>query len=102
MIKQYFLVLILTYMEYFILWFLFEHRNKISWDGIKFWLKYPPFISLFFFLIDSWIVATMIYITFFFPYVLIAYCMKTVNKEVFGLNKIIIKARFSVNSSFNK
>lgn len=32
----------------------------------------------------------MIYITFFYPYLLILYCIKNVNKNVFGNNKILI------------
>ena len=32
----------------------------------------------------------MIYITFFYPYLLIIYCIKNVNKEVFGNNKVLI------------
>jgi hypothetical protein len=90
MIKKYIIVLLLTYLEYFILWFFLEYRNKITWDNIKFWLKYTPFICLFFFLIDDWIVATMIYTTFSYPYLLMGYCIKNVNKEVFGINKILI------------
>lgn len=90
MITKYFFVLLLTYLEYFIFYFFLEHKYKITWDNIKFWLKYPPFICLFFFLIDDWIIATMIYITFFYPYLLIIYCIKNVNKEVFGINRILI------------
>jgi len=89
MIKEYFLVLLLTYIEYFVCWLLLEYDYNITWDNIKFWLKYTPFVCLFFFLIDSWIVATMIYTTFTFPYMLMLYCVKNVNKEKFGINKII-------------
>lgn len=91
MIKQYFLILILTYIEYFTCWLFLEHKNKITWDNIKYWLKYPPFICLFFFLIDNWIIAAMIYTTFSYPYLLMLYCIKNVNYEVFGINKIIVK-----------
>lgn len=90
MMIKFFYVLILTYLEYFIFFICLEHKHKITWDNIKFWLKYPPFICLFFLLIDDWIVATMIYITFFYPYLLIIYCIKNVNKEVFGINKVLI------------
>jgi hypothetical protein len=89
MIKQYFLVLLLTYVEYFICWFFLEYDYNKTWDNIKFWLKYTPLVCLFFFLIDSWIVATMIYTTFSFPYMLMLYCVKNVNKEKFGINKVI-------------
>jgi len=90
MIIKYLIVLILTYLEYFILWFFLENKNKITWDNIKFWLKYTPIVCLFFFLIDDWIIATMIYTTFFYPYLLMGYCIKNVNKEAFGINKILI------------
>jgi len=90
MIIKYLMVLFLTYLEYFFLWFLLEYTSKITWDNIKFWLKYTPFICLFFFLIDDWIVATMIYTTFSYPYLLICYCIKNVNKEIFGTNKLLI------------
>jgi hypothetical protein len=93
MIKQYLFVLILTYIEYFIFLFFLENINKITWENIKFWLKYPPFICLFFLMVDSWIVATMIYITFFYPYLLILYCIKNVNKNAFGNNRILINNR---------
>lgn len=104
MIKQYLLVLLLTYIEYFTFLFFLEHRNRITWEGIKFWLKYPPFICLFFFLIDNWLVATMIYITFSYPYLLMAYCMKKINKEFFDSNRVVIKAyfRFSNNNNNKK
>jgi len=94
MIKQYFLVLILTYIEYFVFFLLLEYRNRITWEIIKFWLKYPPFICLFFLLIDNWLVATMIYITFTFPFLLLLYCMKYINKKFFNNNKIIINNSF--------
>lgn len=95
MIKQYILLLFMTYIEYFTLWFFFEYKHRITWDGIKFWLKYPPFICFFFFfLIDDWLVATMIYVTFCYPYVLIAYCIKKVNCEIFGINQILINAHW--------
>ena len=90
MIRDYLLVLILTYIEYFILWIILEHKYKITWDNIKFWLKYPPFICLFFYLIDSWFFATLIYTTFSYPYVLIAYCMKNVNREKFFINRVLV------------
>lgn len=90
MIKQYFLVLILTYIEYFVCWYFLEYDYNITWENIKFWLKYPPFICLFFFLIDSWIFATMIYTTFCFPYMLMLYCVKNVNRDLFGINRVII------------
>jgi hypothetical protein len=90
MIKQYILVLFLTYLEYFFFFYLLEYSNRITWESIKFWLKYPPFICFFFLIVDSWIIATMIYITFFYPYLLMAYCIKNVNKNVFKNNKIII------------
>lgn len=93
MIKQYILVLFLTYLEYFIFFLFLEYRNRITWESIKFWLKYPPFICLFFLIVDNWIVATMIYITFFYPYLLMAYCIKNVNKNVFKNNKIIVNNR---------
>lgn len=93
MITQFFFVLLLTYLEYFIFYFCLEHRNKITWDNIKFWLKYPPFICFFFLLIDDWIIATMIYVTFFFPYLLMMYCIKNVNKESFGINRILINIK---------
>ena len=32
----------------------------------------------------------MIYVTFFFPYLLIIYCIKEVNRVKFGINKIIV------------
>ncbi len=32
----------------------------------------------------------MIYITFFYPYLLMGYCIKNVNKEVFGINRLLI------------
>lgn len=92
MFKQFFFILLLTYMEYFIFWFFLEHWYRITWDNIKFWLKYPPFICLFFFLIDKGYVGTMIYITFFYPYLLMAYCVKNVNRDVYGINRILVSA----------
>jgi hypothetical protein len=102
MIVKYLIVLLLTYLEYFLFWFFLEYKNKITWDNIKFWLKYPPFISLFFILIDDWIVATMIYITFFYPYLLIGYCIKNVNKEIFGINRILINTYSRVHAHKKK
>jgi hypothetical protein len=32
----------------------------------------------------------MIYVTFFFPYLLIIYCIKEVNRVKFGINRIIV------------
>jgi len=90
MIKQYFIILLLTYIEYFTFWYFLEYKKEMTWNNIKFWLKYPPFICLFFFSIDSWWIATMIYITFFFPYILIMYCVKNVNKVKFNNDKILI------------
>lgn len=93
MIKQYLLALLLTYIEYFILLFFLEYTHRITWDCIKFWLKYPPFICLFFFIIDQWVIVTVIYTTFFFPYMLMLYCIKNVNKKAFGNNKLIINSK---------
>jgi hypothetical protein len=101
MIKQFFLVLTLTYMEYFIFWLCLEYKDETTWDNIKFWLKYPPFICLFFFLVDSWIVATMIYITFSYPYLLMIYCIKNVNREAFGYNKILININNTSTRTFD-
>jgi hypothetical protein len=95
MITKFLFVLILTYLEYFTFFFCLEYKNKITWDNIKFWLKYPPFICLFFLLVDSWIIATMTYITFFYPYLLIMYCIKSVNKEVFGINRILVNINYT-------
>lgn len=88
-------------MEYFILFFFLEYRNRITWESIKFWLKYPPFICLFFLMIDSWIVATMIYITFFYPYLLMLYCIKNVNRDIFKSNRIIVNIKSSVQDDVN-
>lgn len=90
MIKQYLLLLLFTYVEYFTFWSFLEKKKYIIWDNIKFWLKYPPFISLFFFFIDKLMVGQMIYITFFFPYLLLLYCVKNINRDVFKQNKILI------------
>lgn len=88
--KQYFFLLLFTYIEYFTFWFFLENKKMMIWDNIKFWLKYPPFVSLFFFLIDKWLIGAMIYITFFFPYLLLLYCMKNINRDVFKENKILV------------
>ena len=102
MIKKYILVLLLTYLEYFFFWFLLEHKRNITWDNIKFWFKYPPFICFFFLLIDDWIVATMIYITFFYPYLLMAYCIKNVNKNYFFNNKVLSNVAILRLSEFQR
>jgi hypothetical protein len=102
MIIKYIIVLLLTYLEYFIFWFFLEYRNRITWDNIKFWLKYTPFVCLFFFLIDDWIIATMIYTTFSYPYLLMGYCIKNVNKNAFGINKILINTYSRIYSSENE
>lgn len=91
MINDFFFILFFTYIEYFILLFLvFEKKTNITWRNIKFLIKWVPFICFFFFLIDSWYVATMIYITFFYPYWLILYCVKNVNYEKYCIDRIII------------
>ena len=90
MIREYIFVVLLSYIEYFFFFFILEYKKEITWDKLKFWLKYTPLICLFFFLIDSWYIATMIYVTFFFPYLLIIYCIKEVNRVKFGINKIIV------------
>lgn len=102
MIKQYLLVLFLTYIEYFFFWFVLEYKRRITWDNIKFWLKYPPFICLFFFMVDNWLFATMIYITFSYPYLLMLYCIKNVNHFVFRNNKILINNNSFIRNEIKK
>jgi hypothetical protein len=102
MIKQYILILLLTYIEYFILWFFLEYKHRIIWDNIKFWLKYPPFICLFFYLIDDFFIGTMIYITFSFPYLLIVYCIRNINRDFFDSNRILVSASLRYYSNKKK
>lgn len=97
MIKEYFFILLFSYIEYFVFLFFLEYKENFTWDNIKFWLKYTPLICLFFYIIDHWYIATIIYITFFFPYLLILYCIKKVNKNKYGINKIIISNKMSTH-----
>ena len=52
-------------------------------------------------MIDSWIVATMIYITFFYPYLLMLYCIKNVNRDIFKSNRIIVNIKSSLQDDVN-
>jgi hypothetical protein len=51
-------------------------------------------------MIDDWLVATMIYVTFCYPYMLMAYCVKNINRDFYGINRILVSE--ALRYYFNK